>query len=152
MSAVFSPWNKGRWLLHGNLGVTGTGRIERVPLSLQFFAGGAQSVRGYDYQELGPGRYLIVASVEYQHQVKGNWWGAGFIDSGNAINSFSNQKNSFLGKRAPTSISLAQVLKTSAGLGVMYVSPVGPIEVTIAKPITDSNKSAKIQFTMGANL
>ncbi len=149
---VYSPWDKSRILLRGNLGVTGSDTIEKVPLSLQFFAGGSQSIRGYDYQELGPGRYLMIGNLEYQHQVKGNWWGALFTDAGNAINCFHNAAECFNGDVTPSSIHLGHILKYSIGVGVMYVSPIGPIEVTLAKPMADRNKPIKIQFTMGANL
>ena len=148
---VFSPFDRSRILLRGNLGATAVSDLDKLPLSMRFFAGGAQSVRGYDYQDLGPGRYLLVGSAEYQHQITGNWWGAAFFDAGNAVNNFRNPKGSFVG-RQPSSINLAHILKTSAGIGIVYASPVGPIELTLAKPLTDAKKEAKIQFVMGANL
>ncbi|WP_163028309.1 autotransporter assembly complex protein TamA, partial [Pseudomonas viridiflava] len=49
-----------------------------IPPSLRFFAGGDQSVRGYDYQTLSPtnsdgdrigGRYMVAGSVEYQYSI-----------------------------------------------------------------------------------
>lgn len=147
---VYSPSSESRILLRGDLGYTIANDIEKVPLSLQFFAGGAQSIRGYRYEALGPGRYLIVGSVEYQHLIKDNWFGAIFIDAGNAVNSLSNPESKIIGK--PRSIDMSELLKYSIGIGVVWVSPVGPIEITLAKPITDSSKSVRLQFTMGANL
>ena len=149
---VFSPWDKSRILLRGTLGLTDTDSIDKLPLSLQFFSGGTQTIRGYEYQELGPGRYLYVGSLEYQHQLRGNWWGATFIDAGNAVNCFHNTEECFNGERSPSSINLGQLVKYSVGVGIIYVSPVGPIEITIAKPMTDQNKPARVQFAMGANL
>ncbi len=149
---IFSPGKYSRLLLRGNLGITATDNINLVPLSLQFFAGGAQSIRGYNYEELGPGRYLLVGSIEYQHQMRGKWWGAVFFDAGNAINSFMDPKDSFVGAVPSSSVNLDQILKTSTGFGVVYASPVGPIEITVAKPLNDSNKPVKLQVAMGANL
>jgi len=94
----------------------------------------------------------MVGSVEYQHQVKGPWWGAVFVDAGNAVNSFSNVKESYIGSRFSRKISQAQILKTSVGFGVVYVSPVGAIEVTLAQPINDIDLPLKLQVTMGTNI
>lgn len=148
---IFSPTKRSRIVTRGNLGVTATDDIEMVPLSLQFFAGGADSVRGYDYQELGPGKYLVVGSLEYQYEVKQNWFAAVFTDTGNAVNSFSNPEDNVVGKNEP-SIDLSDTLKYSVGIGAVWASPVGPMELTLAKPMSDPDKSPMIQFTMGANL
>ncbi len=148
---IFSPTEKSRMIIRGNFGVTGINDIEKLPLSLQFFAGGTDSIRGYDYQELGPGRYLYVGSVEFQHQVKGNWYGAVFVDAGNAVNSFNNPENHTVGKKQ-ANINLSELVKVSAGIGVVYASPVGPLEVTLAKPITDSHKKVRLQFNIGTTL
>ena len=148
---VFSPFKPSRIIMRANLGMTATEDINMVPLSLQLFAGGAQSIRGYDYQELGPGKYLMVGSIEYQHKIKGQWWGAIFFDTGNAVNSFHDLKQNFVGA-SPPSGNQSQLLKTSAGVGIVYVSPVGAIEATIAKPLNDDSKTFKLQIVMGANL
>ena len=56
--------------------------LSQVPLSMRFFAGGDNSVRGYDYESLGPrnaageligGNRLIEASIEYEHPVRKDW-------------------------------------------------------------------------------
>jgi len=148
---IFSPLKRIRIVTRGDLGVTATDNIELVPLSLQFFAGGADSIRGYDYQELGPGKYLMVGSLEFQYEVIDKWYAAIFTDFGNAVNSLTSPENSVVGRKQ-SHIDLNQILKYSAGVGVVWASPVGPMELTVAKPITDSHKKPRIQFTMGANL
>ncbi|MBU3537113.1 BamA/TamA family outer membrane protein, partial [Alkalihalobacillus clausii] len=59
-----------------------------IPPSLRFFAGGDQSVRGYDYQTLSPedrqgnkvgGRYMVVGSAEYQYPIAERWRIAAFV-------------------------------------------------------------------------
>lgn len=71
------------------------GYKNNIPPSLRFFAGGDQSVRGYDYQTLSPknsdgdrigGRYLVAGSVEYQYSITEKWRLATFVDQGNAFN------------------------------------------------------------------
>nr|WP_165676692.1 autotransporter assembly complex family protein [Pseudomonas otitidis] len=113
-----------------------------IPPSLRFFAGGDQSVRGYDYQTLSPedrqgnkvgGRYMVVGSAEYQYPVAERWRIAAFVDRGNAVNNLKDK------------------LKTGAGIGVRWVSPVGPIRLDLAKALDDPG-GFRIHFSMGPEL
>jgi translocation and assembly module TamA len=129
----------GRVQLGGNL----TDEYVNVPPSLRYFAGGDQSVRGYDYQSLSPtnsdgdrigGRYQFAASVEYQFSLTERWRIAAFADQGNAFNDLE----------LPT-------LKQSVGVGVRWVSPVGPIRVDLAHPL-DGDQGVRLHFSMGPEL
>lgn len=113
-----------------------------IPPSLRFFAGGDQSVRGYDYQTLSPedrqgnkvgGRYMVVGSAEYQYPIAERWRIAAFVDGGNAVNNLKDK------------------LKTGAGIGVRWVSPVGPIRLDLAKALDDPG-GFRIHFSMGPEL
>lgn len=151
-------------LLHGNVllkGLTTLGHNHRflgrvqfggsatngyknnIPPSLRFFAGGDQSVRGYDYQTLSPknsdgdrigGRYLVAGSVEYQYSLAEKWRVATFIDQGNAFNTLE----------LPS-------LKTGVGIGVRWVSPVGPLRLDLAKALDDDG-GIRLHFSMGPEL
>ncbi|WP_028237862.1 autotransporter assembly complex protein TamA [Stutzerimonas azotifigens] len=150
-------------LIHGNVllkGLTTLGRRHRflgrvqvganltdeytaVPPSLRYFAGGDQSVRGYEYQHLSPtnsdgdfigGRYQFTASAEYQYSFAEKWRIATFVDQGNAFNSLS----------APS-------LQTAVGFGVRWVSPVGPLRVDLAHPL-DGDGGIRLHFSMGPEL
>ncbi|UTL93820.1 autotransporter assembly complex protein TamA [Pseudomonas fluorescens] len=151
-------------LLHGNVllkGLTTLGHNHRflgrvqfggsatngyknnIPPSLRFFAGGDQSVRGYDYQTLSPknsdgdrigGRYLVAGSVEYQYSLAEKWRVATFIDQGNAFNTLE----------LPS-------LKTGVGFGVRWVSPVGPLRLDLAKALDDDG-GIRLHFSMGPEL
>lgn len=129
---------KNRFIFRSDLGYTAVRDINLFPLSLRFFAGGAQSVRGYTYQSLGPGRYLVVGSAEYQYEFCHNWGSAIFFDAGNAFN------------------NSAWKLHKSAGLGIVWHSPMGPFELSIARVLTNPSpkflKSFRIQFVMGPDL
>jgi translocation and assembly module TamA len=107
-----------RFLSRVRLGAVATNRFADVPPSLRFFAGGDQSVRGYGYETLSPkdseevgvgGRYLMVGSLEYQYEFADKWRAAVFVDEGNAVN------------------DLSDALATGAGLGIRWISPVGPL-------------------------
>lgn len=119
------------------------GYQQNIPPSLRFFAGGDQSVRGYDYQSLSPennqgdkigGRYLVAGSAEYQYSVAEKWRVATFIDQGNSFNSLE----------LPS-------LKTGVGIGVRWVSPVGPLRLDLARALDDDG-GFRLHFSMGPEL
>ena len=67
---------------------------DQVPLSRRFYAGGANSIRGYAYNSLGPmgangalvgGDGLLEASTELRFPLKGGLRGVAFVDVGNAF-------------------------------------------------------------------
>ena len=131
--------------LLGRLQVGGiaTNAFEVIPPSLRFYAGGDQSVRGYDYQTLSPrdsndervgGRYLLVGSVEYQYPLRERWRLATFVDQGNAFDHLSDP------------------LKTGVGIGLRWVSPVGPLRLDLAHGLESDGAGFRIHFSMGPEL
>lgn len=141
---LISGLGAGRLILRGEAGLTGNARVEELPSSLRFFAGGDTSVRGFGFERLGPeddqgnvigGRHLLVGSVEYDHPIGGGNWGvAVFLDAGNAFNDFDDYD-----------------LKGGGGFGVRWRSPVGPIRLDLAHA-PESKDSFRIHFTMGPDL
>jgi translocation and assembly module TamA len=118
--------------------------VTSFPASLRFFAGGDNSVRGYDYQSLGPknkkgtvigGKDLLVGSVQLERAIFADWGIVTFYDVGNAFNSFSD-------------ITLFE----GVGIGVRYYSPVGPIRVDLAREVGVSNPKFKVHFGFGFEL
>ena len=132
-----------RFLARAQIGGSATNGYKSIPPSLRFFAGGDQSVRGYDYQSLSPensegdrigGRYMVSGSVEYQYSVAEKWRVATFVDQGNSFNDFE----------LPS-------LKTGVGVGVRWVSPVGPIRLDLAHALDDPG-GIRLHFSMGPEL
>lgn len=135
-------WNH-RFLGRVQFGGSATNGYKSMPPSLRFFAGGDQSVRGYDYQTLSPknsdgdrigGRYLVAGSIEYQYSIAEKWRVATFVDQGNSFNSLE----------LPS-------LKTGVGLGVRWVSPVGPLRLDLAHALDDEG-GIRLHFSMGPEL
>ncbi|CCJ86252.1 autotransporter assembly complex protein TamA [Cronobacter dublinensis] len=133
-------YDKHRFVARGNLGWIETNDFERVPPDLRFFAGGDRSIRGYKYKSISPendkgkltgASKLATGSLEYQYNVTGKWWGAVFVDSGEAVNDIK-QSN----------------FKTGAGVGVRWQSPVGPIKLDFAVPVGDKEEHG-LQFYIG---
>jgi translocation and assembly module TamA len=115
--------------------------LRDIPVSLRFFTGGDQSVRGYSYQSLGPrdatgkvvgGTQLLTGSIELERALFKDWGVSLFYDAGNAFNSFS-------------SVTLFQ----GAGVGLHYYTSVGGLNLSIARPIGVENPAIHIHFTVG---
>ena len=122
------------------IGSITTSDFADVPPSLRFFTGGDRSVRGYAFESLAPendegrlvgGEQLFTASLEAQRRITGKWWLASFVDTGDAFSDWSPGD-----------------LKTGAGLGVRWISPVGPIRLDIAHPF-DAEDAFRIHFAIG---
>ncbi|MCE8019056.1 outer membrane protein assembly factor [Halomonas sp. MCCC 1A11036] len=130
-----------RFLTRLSVGAMETNDFSKIPPSLRFFTGGDRSVRGYAYESLAPrneegrlrgGQQLLTGSVELQRRIRGDWWGAAFVDTGDAFDDWG-----------PDS------LNTGAGLGVRWVSPVGPIRFDIAHPFDDEDNAWRLHFAIG---
>lgn len=130
-----------RFVTRLGVGAIETDDFSQVPPSLRFFAGGDRSVRGYGFETLAPrneeglirgGQQMLVGSAELQRRVTGNWWGAAFVDSGDAFDDW-----------------WPETLNTGAGLGVRWISPVGPVRFDIAHPFDDEENSWRLHFAIG---
>lgn len=137
----------GRLLLRAEGGITEVAEFNDLPVSQRFFAGGDASVRGYDYKSIGPvelseednepvvvgGNHLLTTSVEYDYRIMNNWAIAAFVDQGNA---FNNSDFDF---------------KRSVGLGVRWISPIGPVRVDFARAL-DDHEGWRLHLSMGPDL
>jgi len=128
---IFSPIKDGLVILRGNFGYTIVNDLTKLPLTLRYFAGGINSVRGYKYDDIGPGRYLETASIELQHKIIGNFSGAIFYDVGTATNHF----NDFLYR--------------GQGVGLIYHSLIGPIRIYAGRAMSIKGKPVRIEFSIG---
>ncbi len=96
---------------------------EGIPQTLLFRAGGIESVRGYGRQSLGidgpgyaaGGRFLMTGSAEIMREVFPTWYGAVFVDAGDASRQLSDWSAKF-----------------GYGVGVRWRSPVGPLKADIS--------------------
>ncbi|MDD0843520.1 autotransporter assembly complex protein TamA [Pseudomonas sp. Gutcm_11s] len=143
LKGLVTLYERHRFLGRLQLGGTETSDYDSIPPSLRYFAGGDQSVRGYDYQSLSPeddegrkvgGRYLVAGSLEYQYAFAEKWRAAAFVDQGNAFDSLE----------IPT-------LKSGVGFGIRWVSPVGPLRLDLARALDDDG-GFRLHFSMGPEL
>ncbi|WP_282875881.1 autotransporter assembly complex protein TamA [Pseudomonas peli] len=143
LKGLTTVFKRHRLLGRVQVGGTESDGFAKVPPSLRFFAGGDQSVRGYDYQSLSPenragdkigGRYLFTSSLEYQYSLTERWRLASFFDQGNTFDSL----------QIPS-------LKSAVGVGVRWVSPLGPLRLDLAHPLDDQG-GVRLHFSMGPEL
>jgi len=143
LRGVYPLGGKARIIGRGQLGYTSVVDFAKLPASERFFAGGDQSVRGYDYQQLAPvdssaevvgGQYLAVASVELDYLFVGNFGAAVFVDAGNADDTFLPPP------------------KLGAGIGFRWRSPVGMLRIDLAHPFDDPNNNYRLHISIGPDL
>ena len=143
IKAISSLDQHNRLITRGNLGSIWTQEFNQLPSSVRFFAGGAQSVRGYAYQSLGPvdatgqvigGRHLMVGSIEYEHNFNSHWGLALFYDGGNAID------------------NLADKLERGGGFGLRWKSPVGPVRIDLASALSQKDQPWRLHINIGPDL
>jgi translocation and assembly module TamA len=134
-----------RFIGRANVGATWASSVQDVPASQRFFAGGDNSIRGWGLDALGPrdpqtgsiigGRYLAVGSLEYQRSIKGPWSGAVFTDFGNAFDPDYNAD-----------------WEQSAGLGLRFATPIGPVRLDVAYAITKEPAGFRLHVGLGPDL
>ncbi len=102
---------------------------ENVPADLRFYAGGGQSIRGYEYQSVGPredgqligGKSLVETSFELRWQFGKNLGLVAFLDGGSAYE--------------PEFSDFSESYQWGTGLGFRYFTGVGPIRVDVGVPV-----------------
>lgn len=103
--------------------------IANVAPDRRLYAGGAGSVRGYAYKNIGPrdgggdligGRSSLLLSGELRYRASDRLGLVGFVDAGNA---YSSILPGFGG------------LKVGVGAGLRYLTLVGPIRLDVAVPL-----------------
>ena len=133
-----------RLLLRGQLGYTEVSDVRRLPPELRFYAGGDSSVRGYDFRGIGErdaedtpigGENLVAASIEFERPFRPGWSWAVFADAGDAFN----------GTRPDP--------RLGAGLGLRWLSPVGPVRVDLAHGFDEqSGRGVAVYLSAGPDL
>jgi outer membrane protein insertion porin family len=140
---------------------------KEFPFFKNFYSGGLGSVRGFDQGALGPKREAYDGST---YSVGGNkmfnvnlelitpFPGAGnektlrmfgFVDAGNVYSdkpgAYDNTANS------PELNKYAKKVRVSAGAGIRWLSPMGPLSLAFGFPIKkyEGDKLQKVQFQIG---
>jgi outer membrane protein insertion porin family len=150
-------------MLNGQVGVGDGYSGESLPFFKNFFAGGFNSVRGYNINSLGPRDPVLDENGNPIPGRRGTIVGASkrvvgsaevlfpapfmkdektvrlaaFIDGGNVFNDWSQLDLNFL--------------RFSTGIAVTWISPMGPLRFSVAQPLNDQKGDdiQRFQFQLG---
>lgn len=142
--------------LNAEVGYAGGFGGSELPFFKNFYAGGITSVRGFRTSNIGPkdgegtlarptgGNQRLVTSAEVMYLIPGlgkerNARISTFVDAGLIRNSLENSPD--------------DGARISTGIGLYFVSPFGPIQLAISKPLNPgpNDVTQTFQFTMGQN-
>jgi translocation and assembly module TamA len=108
----------------------GAGELS-LPPDQRFYAGGTGTIRGYGYQLVGPtfphtgnpsgGTAITAAGLEFRQRLYTTWGVAAFVDAGQVSASLK---------------PLRDETRVGAGAGMRYYTPIGPIRLDIAVPVS----------------
>jgi len=136
----FTLWKKHRLssALRLTLGSIDGASAGNIPADERFYAGGGGSIRGYEYQAVGPsfngtplgGDKLLEFSAELRLQPGRKLGYAVFIDGGSvSADRFDSD------------------LRYGAGLGIRWFTGIGPLRADVAYPLNpDSTQRERVQF------
>ncbi|MEP7011825.1 MAG: autotransporter assembly complex family protein [Acidobacteriota bacterium] len=151
--AIRTVGDRNRLIGRAQVGYTVTDEFRELPPRFRFFAGGDRSVRGYAYQGLGEldsaghvigGETLLIGSLEYEFRLNDirvfdkfsldKFGLAAFYDAGNACHDFSCE------------------LEQGAGVGLRWLSPIGPIRADVAWALTEPGHPLRFHLSIGPDL
>jgi outer membrane protein insertion porin family len=146
-------------LTKGNLGYgNGFHGLSDYPFFKNYYAGGIDSVRGYQGFTLGPtdsqngyaygGNMLVDASIGmiFPNYLSDSLRTSVFVDAGNTYSSGDNRN---FGGRSTNS----GPIRLSTGIEADWLTPLGPIQLSLAKTLNSrpGDDIDAFQFAMGAN-
>lgn len=112
-----------------------------IPANKRFYAGGGGSIRGYEFQKVGPlddegdplgGRSVLELNAEVRVRVTDTIGIVPFVDGGTAFDD-----------PVPT---FDETVRWAGGLGLRYFSPVGPVRLDVAFPLNPRPIDDTFQF------
>lgn len=101
-----------------------------IPTVDRFYLGGANSIRGYAENTVGPkdstgapegGQVVMLANMELRTPMSSKFWFTFFMDAGNNFGGFRR-------------VTIGDMLM-SVGVGLQYIAPVGPLRLDYARRV-----------------
>jgi outer membrane protein insertion porin family len=158
----FKPLSKNFTLmLNGEIGFGNGYSGKTLPFFKNFYAGGVSSVRGYDTSTLGPkikdqingivaagGNKRVVGNAELFFPMPGlkddkSVRMSAFVDAGSTWG-----PDDYMGRYSSFNF---KDLRYSTGIALSWISPVGPLKFSLAKPLNPKpdDRTQVFQFTLG---
>jgi outer membrane protein insertion porin family len=152
-SHYFPLFNNSALELRGRVGLVDPyGNSDKVPIYERFFAGGADTIRGYRERKVGPvdplskdplgGESMVIGNLEYLYPVFKFLKVAAFYDIGNVGAKVGDVTDGGF--------------KSGTGLGVRIKTPFGPVKLDYGIPMNkesgeDTKGSGRFHFSMSHN-
>jgi translocation and assembly module TamA len=114
-----------------------------IPPDQRFYAGGSATVRGYNYQSVGPlfpdqrpqgGTSVTAATIEFRQRFGESFGAVVFVDAGQV---------------GTSSAPFTGTLMEGVGIGARYFTSLGPIRLDIAAPLEKRRKDPIGQVYIG---
>ena len=114
-----------------------------VPPDQRLYAGGSGTVRGFDYQSIGPqfangdpvgAKSVDAASVEWRQRIGEEWGAALFVDAGQA---------------SAGGAPFSGALRVGAGVGARYYTSIGPVRLDVAVPLNRMRGGSAFEIYIG---
>lgn len=144
------------WKTNGEIGfVNSYGQNSQVPFYQNFIEGGPNSIRGYYIGSIGP-------KDTDGSSIGGTRWAflsnnllfplPGIKDDRSVRMSLFYDIGTLFGG-TPFDLTPEQMIRASYGLGLLWISPLGPIQISYAIPMfnTPTDNIQSFQFTLGHN-
>jgi len=128
-----APTGRSVLALRGLAGLAQGASASSLPPDQRFYAGGSGTIRGYEYQSVGPlfanglptgGTSLLAGTVEFRQRIGTNFGLALFSDSGKLTSNLAG---------AP------DIFRVGLGVGLRYYTPIGPVRLDFAVPLPARN-------------
>ena len=148
-SRYFEPFKDHVLELTANFGLADSfGDSNAVPIFERFFAGGADTIRGYRERRVGPkdllsndpvgGESMVLGTVEYSIPIAAFLRAAVFYDVGNVYERFQEFAQ--------------EGFKSGVGIGVRIKTPFGPMKLDAGYPINpDRGEKQNVRFHFSAS-
>lgn len=143
-------------MFHAKIGKSAGYANKELPIFKRFFLGGARSLRGFNFKDIGPkdesgdtigGEALLQFNTELQYGFTRYFRGFLFYDRGNVYGS-----NDDLGNTTDRYYDLAE-MRHSWGFGIHFFSPVGPISISYGFKLDQRKDESptEFHFTIGGS-
>ncbi len=131
-STYFDFGTQGRSILalRALLGSAGGASQFELPPDQRFYGGGSATIRGYKYQYVGPqfadhlpegGTAIDAATIEFRQRFLSSFGAVAFVDAGQV---------------GTGAVPFNGPLRVGVGLGARYYTPIGPVRLDFALPLS----------------
>jgi translocation and assembly module TamA len=143
MSSLWQNPGRSVVALRGLIGIAEGASQFQLPPDQRFYAGGSGTVRGYNYQSVGPqfpdgtpqgGTSIVAGTVEFRQRILADYGFVVFVDGGQV----AAQGSPFTGG-----------LRVGGGLGFRYYTSFGPIRLDVAVPLEHIPNGGRFQVYLG---